>query len=68
MPAPLHPIDSPTTVSAMRNERLRTHAELTELIAGTRRTIAQSQALLLEADAILAKEKLSPLRLVGAPT
>jgi len=66
MPAPLYPIDSTTAVSAMRNERLRMHAELAELIAGTRRTIAQSQALLLEVDAILAKEKLSPLRVVGA--
>jgi ABC-type arginine transport system ATPase subunit len=32
-------------------------AEFEEVIAGARQTIAQSQALLVEADAILAKEK-----------
>jgi hypothetical protein len=32
--------------------------EIVELIAGTRRTIVQSRALLVEADDVLAKEKL----------
>jgi hypothetical protein len=36
---------------------LRKHVELMELIAGTRQAIAQSQALLVQADAILANEK-----------
>jgi hypothetical protein len=54
---PLHPSDR-TTVSRMQHERLRMRVELMELITGAKQTIAQSQALLIEADVILAKGKL----------
>jgi len=46
-----------TTVAVLHSERLRRRVELMELIAGTRQAIAQSQALLVQADAILANEK-----------
>jgi ABC-type lipoprotein export system ATPase subunit len=45
----------------MQSDRLRVRTELMELIAGARRTIAESQALLTQADAILADEKVTPL-------
>jgi ABC-type lipoprotein export system ATPase subunit len=48
------------TVAVLHSERLRRRVELMELmelIAGTRQAIAQSQALLVQADAILANEK-----------
>jgi hypothetical protein len=47
----------PNTVAVLHSERLRRRVELMELIAGTRQAIAQSQALLVQADAILANEK-----------
>ena len=62
MPAPrLQPTDR-DTVAAMQKDRLRIRVELMELIAGTRQTIAESQALLIRADTILANEKLPPLK------
>lgn len=51
---PFQPTDQPTI---MRNERLRMRREFAEVIAGARHTIAQSRALIDEADAILAGEK-----------
>jgi ABC-type oligopeptide transport system ATPase subunit len=48
------PTDQPTI---MRNERLRMRRESAEVIEGARQTIAQSRALIVEADAILAAEK-----------
>lgn len=58
MSAPsLEPTDR-VTLSVLQRERLRRRAEFEDVIAGTRQTIAQSQALLVEADAILAKEKI----------
>jgi len=45
------------TVAVLHSERLRRRVELMELIAGSRQAIAQSQALLVQADAILANEK-----------
>ena len=54
----LQPTDR-TIVSVLQRERLRMRAEFEEVIAGARQTIAQSQALLVEADAILAKEQTS---------
>ena len=62
MPAPrLQPTDR-DTVAVMQKDRLRIRVELMELIAGTRQTIVESQALLIRADAILANEKLPPLK------
>jgi hypothetical protein len=46
------------TVFDLRSERLRMRLEIVELIAGARRTIVESRALLVEADDVLAKEKL----------
>jgi hypothetical protein len=53
---PLQPIDR-KTVAALQKDRLRVHVEQMELIAGSRKTIAESQELLIQADAILASEK-----------
>jgi hypothetical protein len=50
------PVDC-MSVAIMRSERLRLRAELVEVIAGTKRTLARSRALLAEVDAILAREK-----------
>jgi hypothetical protein len=50
----LQPAES---VTAMQSERLRMRAELLEVIAGARRTMAQSRTLLAEADIILGREK-----------
>lgn len=62
MSAPsLEPTDR-VTLSVLQRERLRRRAEFEDVIAGTRQTIAQSQALLVEADAILAKEKIAVSR------
>ena len=59
MPAPLlHPTDW-RVLSLVERNKLRLHAEFEDVIAGTRRTIAQSRALLVEADAILAREKIA---------
>ncbi len=44
--------------AAMQRERLRMYAELAEMIAGAKRTMARSRALLAEVDAVLAREKL----------
>jgi hypothetical protein len=60
-----------TSAAVMFSERLRVRAELLELIIGTRQTMAQSWALLAEADAILAREKLplvAPMVLAGQGT
>jgi hypothetical protein len=51
---PLQPVES---VTAMQSERLRMRAEHLEVIAGAQRTVAQSRALLAEADIILSREK-----------
>jgi hypothetical protein len=48
------------TIAKMQSERLRMRAELVEVIANARDTIARSWLLLAEADAMLAREK-SPL-------
>jgi len=53
---PRHTSDQ-KTVFDLRSERLRMRLEIVELIAGARRTIVQSRALLVEADDVLAKEK-----------
>jgi hypothetical protein len=52
----LQPADR-KTVAAMQSERLRMQAELVEVIAAARRTVARSRALLAEVDDVLAKEK-----------
>ena len=51
-----------SAAEVLRSERLRVQAELIEVMAGTRRTITQSRTLLAEADAILARGKLPPIR------
>jgi len=51
-----HTVDC-MSVAIMRSERLRQRAELVEVIAGTKQTLARSRALLAEVDAILAREK-----------
>jgi hypothetical protein len=57
------PLFQPTDqLTIMRNERLRMRREFAEVIAGARHTIAQSRALIVEADAILAGEKIVVLR------
>ncbi len=46
------------SAAAMQRERLRLYADLAEIIAGAKRTVAHSRALLAEVDAVLAREKL----------
>ena len=48
----------PSTAASMESARTRMHLELVEVIAAARQTVARSRALLAEADAILAREKL----------
>lgn len=52
--------DSPfsSTAASMQSVRSRMHLELVEVIAATRQTMVRSRALLAEADAVLAREKL----------
>ncbi len=58
MPASrLYPADC-KSAATMQRERLRIYAELAEVIAGAKRTIAHSRALLAEVDTVLAKAKL----------
>ncbi len=46
------------SAASMQRERLRLYAELAEIIAGAKQTIAHSRALLAEVDVILARHKL----------
>lgn len=46
------------SAATMQLERQRMHVELSEVIAGVRRTIIRSRALLAQADAVIAREKL----------
>jgi hypothetical protein len=46
------------TAAAMQRERMRMRAELTEVIVAAQRTVARSRALLVEVEAVLAREKL----------
>ncbi len=46
------------SAATMQRERLRLYAELAEIIAGAKQTIAHSRALLAEVDVVLAREKL----------
>ena len=48
----------PSTAASLQSLRARMQVELMEAIAGARQTMARSRALLAEADAILAKERL----------
>jgi ABC-type Fe3+/spermidine/putrescine transport system ATPase subunit len=56
-----HPTGS-NALAVIQSERLRMRAELMQLIAGARQTIARSRALLTEVDALLANEKLPLLQ------
>jgi hypothetical protein len=53
----LEPADR-KTAAAMQSERVRMRAELTEVIVAAQRTVARSRALLIEVEAVLAREKL----------
>jgi hypothetical protein len=57
----LHPTDR-RALSVVQRDKLRLRAEFDDVVAGTRRTIAQSRALLVEADAILARERIAAAR------
>ncbi len=52
----LYPADC-KSAAAMQRERLRMCAELVEVIAGAKKTVARSRALLAEVDTVLAREK-----------
>lgn len=58
MPESRHYPADRKSAAAMQSERLRMRAELLEVIVGARRTMAQSRALLIEVEAVLAREKL----------
>ena len=48
----------PSTAASLRSLRARMHLELMEAITGARQTLARSRVLLVEADAVLARERL----------
>ena len=52
------PVRSQNRPAAMQRERMRMRAELTEVIVAAQRTVARSRALLVEVEAVLAREKL----------
>jgi hypothetical protein len=55
------------TAAAMQRERVRMRAELTEVIVAAQRTVARSRALLVEVEAVLAREKLPLVALQVLP-
>lgn len=57
MLAPSLQLTDRQTLSVIQRERLRGRTEFEEVIAGARQTIAQSWALLVEIDVLLATEK-----------